>query len=165
MVEVYLHGIFEEKFRSKYEFELESVSDVLKAIDAVESNFMTFLARNFDQMEFSMLVDGKVASLEDANKKDMKRIDILPAAKGAFLFTFIVGLVVSIGVSVIMAANSVQAPTMDNASTQSAKTSSYSFRGETNVESQGKPVPLGYGRLRVGSNVIGNQTWNRNLFR
>ena len=64
-----------------------------------------------------------------------------------------------------MAANSVQAPTMDNASTQSAKTSSYSFRGETNVESQGKPVPVAYGRLRVGSNVIGNQTWNRNLFR
>jgi len=164
MVEVYLHGIFEEKFRSKYNFELESIADVLKAIDAVESNFMSFLARNHDQMEFSILVDGKVLSLEDANKKDMKRIDILPAAKGG-LFWFIVGLVVSIGISVIMAANSVQAPTMDNASTQSAKTSSYSFRGETNVESQGKPVPLGYGRLRVGSNVIGNQTWNRNLFR
>jgi predicted phage tail protein len=164
MVEVYLHGIFEEKFRSKYNFELESIADVLKAIDAVESNFMSFLARNHDQMEFSILVDGKVLSLEDANRKDMKRIDILPAAKGG-LFWFIVGLVVSIGISVIMAANSVQAPTMDNASTQSAKTSSYSFRGETNVESQGKPVPLGYGRLRVGSNVIGNQTWNRNLFR
>jgi predicted phage tail protein len=164
MVEVYLHGIFEEKFRSKYNFELDSIADVLKAIDAVESNFMTFLARNHDQMEFSILVDGKVLSLEDANKKDMKRIDILPAVKGG-LFWFIVGLIVSIGISVIMAANSVQAPTMDNASTQSAKTSSYSFRGETNVESQGKPVPLGYGRLRVGSNVIGNQTWNRNLFR
>lgn len=164
MVEVYLHGIFEEKFRSKYNFELDSIADVLKAIDAVESNFMSFLARNHDQMEFSILVDGKVLSLEDANKKDMKRIDILPAAKGG-LFWFIVGLIVSIGISVIMAANSVQAPTMDNASTQSAKTSSYSFRGETNVESQGKPVPLGYGRLRVGSNVIGNQTWNRNLFR
>ena len=164
MVEVYLHGIFEEKFRSKYNFELESIADVLKAIDAVESNFMSFLARNHDQMEFSILVDGKVLSLEDANRKDMKRIDILPATKGG-LFWFIVGLVVSIGISVIMAANSVQAPTMDNASTQSAKTSSYSFRGETNVESQGKPVPLGYGRLRVGSNVIGNQTWNRNLFR
>jgi len=164
MVEVYLHGIFEEKFRSKYNFELDSIADVLKAIDAVESNFMTFLARNHDQMEFSILVDGKILSLEDANKKDMKRIDILPAVKGG-LFWFIVGLIVSIGISVIMAANSVQAPTMDNASTQSAKTSSYSFRGETNVESQGKPVPLGYGRLRVGSNVIGNQTWNRNLFR
>jgi len=163
MVEVHLHGIFEEKFRSKYNFELDSIADVLKAIDAVESNFMSFLARNHDQMEFSILVDGKVLSLEDANRKDMKRIDILPAAKGGF-FWFVVGLIVSIGISVIMAANSVQAPTMDNASTQSAKTSSYSFRGETNVESQGKPVPLGYGRLRVGSNVIGNQTWNRNLF-
>ena len=164
MVEVYLHGIFEERFQEKYNFELNSVKDVLKAIDAVEGNFMTFLARNFDQMEFSILVDGKVLSLEDANKKDIKRIDIIPAIKGGF-FWFIVGLIVSIGISVIMAANSVQAPTMDNASTQSAKTSSYSFRGETNVESQGKPVPVAYGRLRVGSNVIGNQTWNRNLFR
>jgi predicted phage tail protein len=111
-----------------------------------------------------MLVDGKILSLEDANRKDMKRIDIVPAVKGG-LFWFIVGLIVSIGISVIMAANSVQPPAMDNASTQSAKTESYSFRGETNVESQGKPVPVGYGRLRVGSYVIGNQTWNRNLFR
>ena len=164
MVDVYMHGIFEEKFKSKYEFELDSIQDVLKAVDAVEPGFMNFLAKNFDQMEFSMLVDGKILSLEDANRKNMKRIVIFPAVKGG-LFWFIVGLIVSIGISVIMAANSVQPPAMDNASTQSAKTESYSFRGETNVESQGKPVPVGYGRLRVGSYVIGNQTWNRNLFR
>ena len=164
MVDVYMHGIFEEKFKSKYEFELDSIQDVLKAVDAVEPGFMNFLAKNFDQMEFSMLVDGKILSLEDANRNNMKRIDIIPAVKGG-LFWFIVGLIVSIGISVIMAANSVQPPAMDNASTQSAKTESYSFRGETNVESQGKPVPVGYGRLRVGSYVIGNQTWNRNLFR
>lgn len=164
MVEVYMHGIFEERFQEKYEFEISSAKDVLKAIDAVEGNFMNFLAKNFDQMEFVILIDGKVLSLENANKKNIKRIDILPVAKGG-LFWFFVGLLVSIGVSVIMAANSVQAPEMDNASTQSAKTESYSFRGETNVEKQGRPVPVAYGRLRVGSYVIGNQTWNRNLFR
>lgn len=164
MVEVYLHGIFEEVFEPKYTFELESVQDVIKAIDAVEGNFMNFLAKNFDQMEFTILVDKKILSIEDANIKNFKRIDIIPAIKGGW-FWFFVGLFVSIGVAVIMASASVQAPTMDNASTQSAKTKSYSFRGETNVEKQGNPVPVGYGALRVGSYVIGNQTWNRNLFR
>jgi predicted phage tail protein len=40
---------------------------------------------------------------------------------------------------------------------------SYSFNGAVNTTRQGNPVPLGYGRLRVGSQVISASTETNNL--
>ena len=77
---------------------------------------------------------------------------------------FLIMLFINVGIAIIQAANSVPKPQMDNNSEQSAKTKSYEFNGEANIQRQGRPVPIGYGRLRVGSYVVGAQTWNRNLF-
>jgi|TARA_B100001094_G_scaffold324511_2_gene377214 predicted phage tail protein len=167
MTEVFLHGILEKKFREKYLFSLNRFEEVMSAMECVEPRFRQFLAQNFDSMEFSILCDGKVVDSEsECLKSCPKRIDLVPAAKGSLgpFATFLIMLFINVGIAIIQAASSVPKPEMDNNSEQSVKTKSYEFQGEANVQKQGKPVPVGYGRLRVGSYVIGAQTWNRNLF-
>ena len=168
MTEVFLHGILEKRFRKKYSFSLSRFEEVMSAIDSAEPEFRHFLAQNFDSMEFSILCDGKTVNMHsDCLKNSPSRIDLVPAAKGSLEpFTmFLIMLFINVGIAIIQAASSLPKPEMDNNSEQAVKTKSYEFNGEANVQKQGKPVPVGYGRLRVGSYVIGAQTWNRNLFK
>ena len=92
---------------------------------------------------------------------------MVPAFSGGFISLgwFIVGLFAAAGIAYLFAASSMSPPEMDNNSEQSIKTKSFQFSGEINLEKQGKPIPVGYGRLRVGSYVVGSQIWNRNLFK
>ena len=167
MTEVFLHGILEKKFRKKYSFSLNRFEEVMSAIDASEPKFRQFLAQNFDSMEFSILCDGKIVNSESSCLSECpSRIDLVPATRGSIgpFAMFLIMLFINIGIAIIQASSSVPKPEMDNNSEQSVKTKSYEFNGEANIQKQGKPVPIGYGRLRVGSYVIGAQTWNRNLF-
>jgi len=169
MTEVYLHGILAKKFKQKYTFDISKPEDLMVAIDSNSPNFLIFLRNNFDTLSMSVLVDKKVMSPDVSSFKrgfSPKRIDLVPALSGGlgFLGWFIIGLFASATIAYLFAANSVAPPEMDNNSEQSVKTRSFEFAGEVNLEKQGKPVPVGYGRLRVGSYVIGSQVWNRNLF-
>ena len=170
MTEVYLHGILAKKFKDKYVFDISRPEDLVYAIDSNSPNFLTFLQNNFDKLNLSVLVDKKVMSSETSFfKKDFtpQRIDLVPAFSGGFISLgwFIVGLFAAAGIAYLFAASSMSPPEMDNNSEQSIKTKSFQFSGEINLEKQGKPIPVGYGRLRVGSYVVGSQIWNRNLFK
>ena len=169
MTEVYLHGILAKKFKEKYCFSINSYLDIFTAIDTNTPNFITFLQNNCQKMGLSILVDKEVLKEDKFNSKpDMpKRIDLVPACEGSAITAlgwFLISILVTTVISVIFAANSAKPPKMDNNSEQSIKTSSFEFSGEVNLEKQGRPVPVGYGRLRVGSYVVGSQIWNRNLF-
>ena len=167
MTEIFMHGILAKKFKEKYCFSLNKFEEVLSAIECVEPEFRSFLSNNFDSMEFAILCDGKTVNSEsDCLSACPKRIDLVPAAKGSLpqFAIFLIMLFVNVGIAMIQAANSVPKPQMDNNSEQAVKTKSYEFNGEANIQRQGRPVPVGYGRLRVGSYVVGAQTWNRNLF-
>ena len=48
-------------------------------------------------------------------------------------------------------------------STTSMRNASFAFSSPTNTTQQGVPVPIGYGRLRVGSKVIGTKLSNYQL--
>ena len=48
-------------------------------------------------------------------------------------------------------------------STTSMRNSSYAFSSPTNTTQQGVPVPIGYGRLRIGSKVVGTKLSNYQL--
>lgn len=62
--------------------------------------------------------------------------------------------VVGTGLSLLLAPS----PDFDDPKAQSQSTkglqSSFAFSNKTNVASQGAPIPFGYGRLRVGSQVV-----------
>ncbi len=84
---------------------------------------------------------------------------------GSFVTAFATSLAVGLIISGIMyAMTPIPEPEPDEASIKSSvKNSSFIFQNPRNVASQGKPVPIGYGKLRVGSMVIGTSISNYNL--
>jgi predicted phage tail protein len=79
----------------------------------------------------------------------------------AFATSLAVGLIIA---GVMYAMTPIPEPEPDEASIKSSvKNSSFIFQNPRNVASQGKPVPIAYGKLRVGSMVIGTSITNYNL--
>ena len=69
------------------------------------------------------------------------------------------------GISLLMTNNLVQAPnSYEGLLSNSKANDSYGFQGTpSNLTSQGNPVPLGYGRMRVGSQVISTGIFAQNI--
>ncbi len=135
-------------------------------------------------MQYSIVVDGdELSSSSDLDaKRKIKTIHIVPTVFGAGVVAIVVGVVAgvagaaiggvigSILISVALSAisygiqslmtkppsyNAVSqgGPAASTASTN-ATSKSFLFSNRENVASQGNPVPLGYGRLRVGAAII-----------
>jgi predicted phage tail protein len=78
-----------------------------------------------------------------------------------FAFSLAVGLIVA-GIAYLLTPIPETEP--DEASIEaSIKNSSFVFQTPQNVSAQGKAVPVGYGRLRVGSLVVGQNITNYDL--
>jgi len=162
MTNVKLHGILGKKFREKYSFKyLGKPFNFINAIEANSEGFKkTILNLSNDGMFFEMFFDGeRVSSFEGlAREKAIKQIDIVPSISGNDPVTFFISLAVNLLMSGIMYLLT-PAPevTMRNIEA-SIKINSFLFSTPDNVTQQGVNVPLGYGRLRIGSRVIGTKT-------
>lgn len=111
------------------------------------------------------------------NRKDLKTIDIVPVIEGADdggIFAIILGVLlivvgvltfefgggflivaglglIAAGVTVLLSQPPDFAPFQDS---EAGGAASYLFNGPQNTTREGGPVPVGYGRLLVGSQVI-----------
>ena len=113
------------------------------------------------------------------NNTKLEKVDFIPVVEGAYeMFTIIfaiiiiiIGIVVSIknpalGAAIIMAgvgllaagisALMMEPPEMDELRTlEGATSASYMFNGPVNIAREGGPVPICYGRLLCGGQVLG----------
>jgi predicted phage tail protein len=182
MTKVILHGVLEKEFGSEFNFKLCKAKDVVRAIDANKKNFLKRvhdLARQ--GFNYTIVVDGKkISELKELEiVKDHKQIDLVPmivgagievVALGAFLLksvgltalaeiTIVAGLVGAIALTGLsMGLQMLLAPKPDAGAPISATTKalseSFNFSNKVNLASQGSPVPVGFGRLKVGSQVV-----------
>jgi len=83
----------------------------------------------------------------------------LGAFASAFFFTLGVGLIMA-GITYLLTPIPEVEPREIEAT---VKAESFLFQSQNNTASQGSPVRLGYGRLRVGSQVISSAIRNRNI--
>ena len=124
------------------------------------------------------------------NKSEIKTIDIAPAVVGkkdlfeiilgialvigsffvgpilgAFMFSAGIGLIVT-GIEYLNTTIPETEPDISNDSfiNTQVRNNSYAFTNPVNTSAQGTPVPVGYGRLRIGSKVIGTSLVNYNLY-
>jgi len=177
MTQVILHGILAKEFRKNFSLAIKRPKEVFDAISCSHSNFRNRIAELANQgIHFALLVDGKkIAELQELNiQKESQEIHLVPliigaggvALVGALGFSTAVGTggafaaaainavivgVVSMGIQMALAPK----PKMDRPESvvNSAK-QSFLFSSKANIAEQGIPVPVGYGRLRVGSAVI-----------
>jgi predicted phage tail protein len=183
MTTVTLHGILAKEFQETFNLNISSPKEVFDAISCTYANFrhrIVDLSR--DGIHFTMLINGKrIEKEEELHLQHDQPIDLVPvicgagkagtivavialgvitggaglalglgSVAGSALFSFGVGLAM-MGVQMALAPK----PKMERPSADvSASKQSFNFSSKANVAEQGIPVPVGYGRLRVGSAVI-----------
>jgi len=163
MNNVYLHGELGSTLGKHWELEVDSVQEALWAIEANTGKLTEFLSKNQDKFEhYTFSVDNKTlekqSELESSLPRQSKNIHIMPQVAGGVVAT-ITAIVVSIVTGLIM-----QALFKPPKPKEEKETKSYLFSGPVNTAAQGVPIPLGYGRLRVGSTVISASLRNQQLY-
>ena len=182
MTNIRLHGILAKEFGNQFILKIRKAKDALLAIDANHSNFLkriTDLSK--EGFHYAIIVDGK--NIKDFLELEIKKIPtdihIIPAICGsggvaaavlgtvamyastsaaisagmALLLSTVGAMALSIGVQMMLAPNAAKAGKAPSIEVGGVK-ESFIFSSKANLVEQGTPVPVGYGRLRIGSNVI-----------
>jgi predicted phage tail protein len=167
MTQVYIHGILAREYGDIFEFNLPNPKDVLEAIDCNRSGFIRRLIElQKEGFCYDIIINKKRVTQEEhmTGVKNPKTIDLVPAITGAGPFagfvlflgsgTFLANLTLAVIFAAISYALTPK-PEMEALEIDAdASKSSLIFSNIVNVASQGSPVPIGYGRLKVGSQVI-----------
>jgi predicted phage tail protein len=160
MTELRLHGILAKEFGSSFFYELEGPREAFFAVDANQEGFINrILALHRNNINYTMIVDNEyVKSEEDFfSEKAPKRIDIVPIVAGAggglgALIGALVMAVISYILYLLLRPKEPETPRVE--ATTRAIDESFTFSNKANIAAQGTPVPVGYGQLRVGSQVV-----------
>jgi predicted phage tail protein len=173
MTTINLHGALAKEFGSSFKMKIRKATEVFKAIDANKNNFINRVINlSREGVHYAVIVNGKDVKtcLELEMNNSPETIDIVPAVcgaggKGGALILGVLGVAAmlfgqfSLGVALIgLAIMIALQPKPNTPKPQTYFTSgmkeSFLFASKANLAQQGSPVPIGYGRLRIGSNVI-----------
>jgi len=184
MTLVNLHGILAQEFQNSMFFEIKKPKEILEAISSKFNSFRKRMNELSEQgIHYGILVNGEkmehIEQLDVCNSPE--QIDLVPIICGSgavalavvgtglayagttgailgFSLGTAASFVSSLGMMMIsMALQMMLAPKPDNKPTEatiSGAKQSFLISSKANLAEQGSPVPVGYGRLRAGSNVI-----------
>jgi len=156
MTKIKLHGILAKEYGEIFNMKISKPRDVIKAIDCNRSGFRKRVVDLQKQgFVYDILVDKKRMTKESfLNSKSPYQIDLVPVIVGSGLPLLEVILIAVAQVAISYAL--MDPGTLDGgeASVGSTKGSLLFQGGNANVASQGSPIPIGYGRLKVGSQIV-----------
>jgi predicted phage tail protein len=182
LTEIRLYGHLRARFGRSYRLAVRSAAEAIRALGVVVPGFREYLATHSAPGYRVWLGADVVTAGEQLNAPAGSLIRLVPVTAGAkselgqiiigaaliyfapaFGTTALIGnltgaaIVTSLGfamvlggVSQLLAGN----PASDAPSERPENLPSYAFNGAVNTTAQGNPVPVLYGRLRVGSQVI-----------
>lgn len=160
MTSVYLHGILGKKYGNSHKFAVNHPKDALLALEANYEGFLKELKNlSKENIFYTWVADNQTLGNKDLSfkkQKKIKRLDFVPTITGGGPFA-VVALIVSVASAVYsyVQAGKVQYPKIPGATgATSANNRSLAFSNRENITEQGNPVPLVYGRIKVGSAVI-----------
>lgn len=176
MTNVYIHGLLAKEFGRKFKFSLGRPKDVVSAIDANKKGFTNRIIELAKKgAHYYIVVDGIVAnkfSLERGTPKDIHIIPMISGSAGvvtaigvilyaaaylapeyAAILVALGSIAISYGISNLMQKGN-KSDVGSASATANALNKSFLFSNGENVAEQGNPLPIGYGRLRIGSAVI-----------
>lgn len=159
MTEIHLHGILGKKYGKVHKIALKKPRDVLFALEANYDDFLRDLKNLYQKnVYYAMIVDNELAEKNSAvlSKKNVKRLDFVPIISGSGpAAIFMVLISVAQAYYNYVQAGKVEYPKIPGASSATtANNRSLAFSNRENVTEQGNPVPLVYGRMRVGAAVV-----------
>lgn len=173
MTSIRLHGVLAKGFGNVFSMKIGRASQAIEAIDANRPGFIKKInSLSRKGFYYSIVVDGKkIKNLSEYEKsKTPQEIDIVPIICGSGIVAGVVALAKIIAANQVLAtfalfiiSTAVQmllAPKQEKQDVKATEAStrglerSFEFSNKQNLASQGVPVPIGYGRLRVGSQII-----------
>ncbi|NDB56680.1 hypothetical protein EB155_13550 [archaeon] len=159
MVNIKLHGIFENYVKTEWFLDVKTVLEAFEAIEANSGKLLEALG-NFQEYltHFVIYVDDKPVSHEYFNspilKKDSK-VEVLPiilSAAFGFDDILIALLLIAISTGIQMLVTSLMTPKAP----KDIKNNSRIFSAYENVTKRNVAIPIGYGRLKLGSILVAN---------
>ena len=158
MVNIKLHGVFENYVKTEWHLNVKTVFEAFEAIEANSGKLLEALG-NFQEYltHFIIYVDDKPVSHEYFNspilKKDSK-IEVVPLILGSTfgIDLLIAILLIAISTGISMLITSLMTPKAP----KDIKNNSRLFSGYENVTKRNVSIPIGYGRLKIGSIVVAN---------
>jgi predicted phage tail protein len=193
MTEVIIHGEMGKIFGETHKFKVSKLLEILKALSVTRNGFKNYIINQSSEgINYAMIdpknPEKKFKSAQEFQEADApETIHIVPAISGAIAGS-IIAAVVTIGTTAVAAGAAflasggflanlaigliiqgimsllfpVELPKAQTAETK-IDTSSYIFSNLDNNLVQGFPIPLMYGELRVGSNIIGTSVISEDL--
>jgi predicted phage tail protein len=161
MINITLRGILGKKFGTEWNLQVQSLLEIFEAIEANYSRSVEYF-RKVEKFfsHFLIFLNGKMVPphlLKSKILKNNDKVEIVPVLQGGTTIGFIIvliGVLLMVASIVLMLVLSPKAP-------KDVSTSSTVLGGIRNVLTRNIPVPVGYGRLRVGSAVISNSIISR----
>ncbi|MGA0048976.1 MAG: hypothetical protein ACO3GY_07135 [Flavobacteriaceae bacterium] len=159
MTEIHLHGILAHKYGKIHKLAIQKPKDFFLAMEANHDNFICDL-KNLAKKNiyYSCVTDNRWLKGEDLNLKcrKIKKLDFVPIVGGAG--ALIGQLIITVGLQYLgnyLSNSKMEYPKIPRAqAATSANNRSLAFSNRENITEQGNPVPLVYGRLKIGSAVI-----------
>jgi len=166
MTIIRLHGILAKEYGQNFCLNVGNPKNLLHAIDANRDGFISRIIQlQKEGCVYEIIINKKRLNnqKEPQNYDSSQIIDLVPAITGSGPTVFLPlfggnALLAHLASAVFFAAVSYAlTPTPEvqqiEATAQASKTSMV-FSNTVNTASQGAPLPIGYGRLKVGSQVI-----------
>ena len=174
MTTIRIEGWLGELLGRKWDLKVKNFVELFNAIENNTHKLRSFLLKKRGN-SFAMFVDGELVDNKNFLFTNIrgKRVDIMPVLAGAttaiasqiasavlgtaegfafaatvFVLDTLITAVITMGISILIA--KLMAPD----DPQAVNTTSFVFGSAENVSSQGQVVPVGYGRVRIGSKVI-----------
>lgn len=157
MKKVFLHGELGARFGEEWDLDVDSPCEAISALFANRQEIEIYL--NKKQKEgiiygIKKLPSGEFIRQEDYSLPTRKNIHIFPVPQGSATFALnLVMMAATTAASMYISKKMAEAMERDD-ETLVTQTQSFIFEGGDNRFNQGASIPVGYGRMLVGSNVI-----------
>ena len=156
MVTIKLHGIFEEFVKTDWLLNVKTVGEAFEAIEANSNKMLTALGNMQEYLtHFIIYVDDKIMPPEYLNSPILKKnskIEVVPLMIGAIAdwIVFLIIMIIAMGIQMLVTR------LMSPKAAKDIKNNSRIFSGYENVTKRNVAIPIGYGRLKIGSIVVSN---------
>lgn len=157
MKKVFLHGELGVRFGEEWDLDVDSPCEAISALFANRQEIEIYL--NKKQKEgiiygIKKLPSGEFIRQEDYSLATRKNIHIFPVPQGSATFAGnLVIMALTTAASMYVSKKIAESMERDD-ETLVTQTQSFIFEGGGNRFNQGASIPVGYGRMLVGSNVI-----------
>lgn len=154
MINIILEGVLGKTLGNSWSLNVNSVLEVFEAIEA-NTNRITKFYKDLEKTmtHFVVYIDDKIMPHHLLNSKILNSgstVKILPIIQGSEPTTMVIIGLTLIALSIVLSI--VLSPKQP----KDVKTNSTIIGGIRNVLNRNIAVPIGYGRLRIGSTVISN---------